>query len=72
VFHATGSHIPVFLFWLLAGAGLRAQESDGLNHERIFGVIPNYQTVDNPTPAAPPPVSRNGCFSSKNPGILSI
>lgn len=34
---------------------IRAQEaSDGLNHDRILGVIPNYQTVTNATPATPP------------------
>jgi hypothetical protein len=32
----------------------RAQSSDGLNDDRIMRVIPNYQTVDNPTPATPP------------------
>jgi hypothetical protein len=31
-----------------------AQSSDGLNHDRIMGVIPNYQTVNNATPATPP------------------
>lgn len=30
------------------------QSSDGLNHDRILGVIPNYQTVNNATPATPP------------------
>jgi len=31
-----------------------AQSSDGLNHDRILGVIPNYQTVTDATPATPP------------------
>jgi hypothetical protein len=40
--------------WLLASAGARAQSADGLNHDRIMGVVPNYQTVDNATAATPP------------------
>jgi hypothetical protein len=40
--------------WLLTGSGVRAQSSDGLNHDRIFGVIPNYQTVSDATSATPP------------------
>ena len=43
--------VSLFLFFLVAA---RAQSSDGLNHDRILGVIPNYQTVDNATPATPP------------------
>jgi hypothetical protein len=43
---------------LLVGAGARAQSSaqssDGLNHDRILGVIPNYQTVNDATPATAP------------------
>ncbi len=31
-----------------------AQSPDGLNHDRILGVIPDYQTVNNATPATPP------------------
>lgn len=31
-----------------------AQSADGLNHDRILGVIPDYQTVNNATPATPP------------------
>jgi hypothetical protein len=33
---------------------VRAQSSDGLNHDRILGVIPNYQTVTDPTKSTPP------------------
>jgi hypothetical protein len=43
---------PAAFVCLLAGA--RAQSSDGLNHDRILGVIPDYQTVDNATAATPP------------------
>ena len=32
----------------------RAQSSDGLNHDRIMGVIPDYQAVNDATPATPP------------------
>jgi len=32
----------------------RAQSSDGLNHDRILGVIPDYQTVNEVTPETPP------------------
>lgn len=32
----------------------RAQSSDGLNDQRILGVIPNYQTVSDPARPAPP------------------
>lgn len=39
---------------LRRAAGDRAQSSDGLNHDRILGVIPDYQTVNNATPATPP------------------
>lgn len=39
---------------LLTGPCARAQSSDGLNHDRILGIIPDYQTVNNPTPATPP------------------
>jgi hypothetical protein len=39
---------------LLIGAAARAQSSDGLNHDRILGVIPDYQTVNNVTPETPP------------------
>jgi hypothetical protein len=38
----------------LLPACARAQSSDGLNHDRILGVIPNYQTVTDATPATPP------------------
>ena len=31
-----------------------SQWSDGLNHDRILGVIPDYQTVNNATPETPP------------------
>ena len=46
--------VPAALVWLLASAGARAQSPDGLNHDRILGVIPNYQTVNDVTPATPP------------------
>jgi hypothetical protein len=52
--------VPAVLVWLLASAGARAQSSpdglssDGLNHDRIMGVIPNYQTVDDAGSATPP------------------
>jgi hypothetical protein len=39
---------------LFAAFGVRAQSSDGLNHDRIMGVIPNYQTVNDATPQTPP------------------
>ncbi len=39
---------------LFAVLRARAQSTDGLNHDRILGVIPNYQTVADPTPATPP------------------
>ena len=50
---------PAAFVWLLAGAGARAQTSnglgsDGLNHDRILGVVPNYQTVDDATAGTPP------------------
>jgi hypothetical protein len=48
------SALPTALFWVLAGVGAWAQSSDGLNHDRILGVIPDYQTVNNPTAATPP------------------
>lgn len=38
----------------LTAHAARAQSSDGLNHDRIFGVIPDYQTVNDPTAATPP------------------
>jgi hypothetical protein len=45
----------VSAFICMAGTGsARAQSSDGLNHDRILGVIPNYQTVNDATPATPP------------------
>ena len=46
--------VPAAFVWLLASAGARGQSSDGLNHDRILGVIPNYQTVTDATPATPP------------------
>jgi hypothetical protein len=51
--------VPAAFVWLLASAAARAQSSDslgsdGLNHGRIMGVVPNYQTVDNATAATPP------------------
>jgi hypothetical protein len=46
--------VPAALVCLLAGPPVRAQSSDGLNHDRILGVIPNYQTVNDATPATPP------------------
>jgi hypothetical protein len=45
---------PIVLVWLVAGAAARGQSSDGLNHDRILGVIPDYQTVNNSTPETPP------------------
>ena len=39
---------------LLTGAGASAQSSDGLNHDRILGIIPDYQTVNDATPETPP------------------
>jgi len=50
---------PAAFVWLLAGAGARAQTSnglgsDGLNHDRILGVVPNYQTVNDAAAATPP------------------
>lgn len=44
----------IALAGLLAAHGLRAQSSDGLNHDRILGVIPDYQAVNDATPATPP------------------
>ncbi len=38
----------------LTAHAARAQSSDGLNHDRILGVIPDYQTVNDPTAATPP------------------
>jgi hypothetical protein len=51
--------VPAVLVCLLASNAARAQSSDslgsdGLNHERILGVVPNYQTVDDATAATPP------------------
>jgi hypothetical protein len=46
--------VPAAFVCLLAPAVGRAQSSDGLNHERILGVIPDYQTVNDATPATPP------------------
>jgi len=47
-----------FVCWL-ANSGAFAQSSDGvgsdgLNHDRIMGVVPNYQTVNDATAATPP------------------
>jgi hypothetical protein len=42
------------LLCVQAAIAVRAQSSDGLNHDRILGVIPDYQTVNNPTAATPP------------------
>jgi hypothetical protein len=42
------------LVGILEIPSLRAQSSDGLNHDRIFGVIPEYQTVNDATPSTPP------------------
>lgn len=46
--------IPAAGVWLTACACASGQSSDGLNHDRILGVIPNYQTVNDATPATPP------------------
>jgi hypothetical protein len=50
--------VPAAFVCLTASAGARAQSSaqssDGLNHDRILGVIPDYQTVNDATPATPP------------------
>jgi hypothetical protein len=46
--------VPAAVAGLLTSVGARAQSSDGLNHDRILGVIPNYQTVNDATPATPP------------------
>jgi hypothetical protein len=46
--------LPAALVCLATGAGIRAQSSDGLNHDRILGVIPDYQTVNDATPETPP------------------
>jgi hypothetical protein len=45
---------PFCLVCLLTGVRAGAQSSDGLNHDRILGVIPDYQTVNNPTASTPP------------------
>jgi len=42
------------LVCLLSSAGARAQSSDGLNHDRILGVIPDYQAVNDATSNTPP------------------
>jgi hypothetical protein len=39
---------------LLTTHSARAQSSDGLNHDRILGLIPDYQTVNDPTATTPP------------------
>jgi hypothetical protein len=54
-----GIAVPAPFVCLLASDGDGAQSSDslgsdGLNHDRIVGVIPNYQTVDDATAATPP------------------
>jgi hypothetical protein len=50
--------VPATFVCLLAApvahAQSSAQSSDGLNHERIFGVVPDYQTVNHATPETPP------------------
>jgi hypothetical protein len=46
--------MPAVLACLLSIGYVRAQSSDGLNHDRILGVIPDYQTVNNATPETPP------------------
>jgi hypothetical protein len=46
--------LPAAFVWLLACAVARAQSSDGLNHDRILGIMPDYQTVNDATPATPP------------------
>jgi hypothetical protein len=46
--------LPAAFAGLLAASGVRAQSSDGLNHDRILGLIPDYQTVNDATPATPP------------------
>jgi hypothetical protein len=49
---------PGVFVCLLASAAAQAQSSDGLNHDRILGVIPEYQTVNNATPETPPLTTR--------------
>jgi hypothetical protein len=46
--------VPLACVGLLAVPGLRAQSSDGLNHDRILGIIPDYQAVNDATSATPP------------------
>jgi hypothetical protein len=51
--------VPAAFVWLLASSDASAQSSDGLgsdglNHDRIMGVAPNYQTVNDATAATPP------------------
>jgi len=65
VSHLARIAVPAAFAWLLASAAAtRAQSSfdapgsdglgsDGLNHDRIMGVIPNYQTVNDATAATP-------------------
>jgi hypothetical protein len=45
---------PAAFIGLLAATGVRAQSSDGLNHDRIMGIIPDYQTVNDATSSTPP------------------
>jgi hypothetical protein len=50
--------VPVAVLAISGGlpayAGTLAQSSDGLNHERILGVIPDYGTVSDPARSTPP------------------
>ena len=50
--------LPAAVIGLLSATSVRAQSSDGLNHDRIFGVIPEYQTVNDATASTPPLTSK--------------
>jgi hypothetical protein len=69
--------VPAAFVWLLASAAARAQSSDslgsdGLNHGRIMGVVPNYQTVDNATAATPPLTPKQKWLFWRRPAIRLI
>jgi hypothetical protein len=54
VTHRAPSASLILPAFLVVCAGAYAQSADGLNDERILGVIPNYGTVSDPAKPVPP------------------
>jgi hypothetical protein len=50
--------VRVAVVCLMMPLGARAQSSDGLNHDRILGVIPDYQAVNDPNATTLPLTSK--------------